>query len=121
MSLALIADDDPTIRAFTVAVLESAGLEIVQACDGREAVDRFRERAPEFAIVFLDLIMPLVSGEEALREIQGIRPGVPIILSSGHPEREARGRFDVAGNVSFLQKPYRAAVLLARLEEILKA
>ena len=56
--------------------------------------------------VILDLTMPGMNGEETLREIQEVRPGMPVILSSGYNRETARARLaslDVAG---FLQKPY---------------
>jgi CheY-like chemotaxis protein len=65
--------------------------------------------------------MPVMSGEEALRRIAGIRAGVPVILSSGYSESEALRRFAGQGLAGFLQKPYQAATLAAKVRQALGA
>ena len=56
-----------------------------------------------------------MSGEEALRRIAAARAGVPVILSSGYTEAEALRRFGGQGLAGFLQKPYQAATLAAKV------
>ena len=60
----------------------------------------------------LDLAMPVLSGEQAAPLLRSLRPAVPIILSSGYSEAEARRRFAESGITRFLQKPYAAAALV---------
>jgi DNA-binding NtrC family response regulator len=67
----------------------------------------------------LDLTMPVVSGEDALREIHAINPKVKVILSSGFNEVEAIRRFTGKGLAGFLQKPYTAQGLAEMVRNVL--
>lgn len=67
--IVLVADDEEAIRHIATRMLEQAGLTVMTASDGRQAVEVFREHADELAAVLLDLTMPEMDGEEALDEI----------------------------------------------------
>jgi len=60
----------------------------------------------------LDMTMPRMSGDEALREMQRVRPEVRVVVSSGYSEQEALYRFDGAGCFGFVQKPYEPSTLI---------
>jgi CheY-like chemotaxis protein len=64
--------------------------------------------------------MPVMNGEEAAAELRLIRPGVPIILSSGYSEQEVAGRFAGKGLAGFLKKPYEPAELIEALQRALE-
>ena len=65
------------------------------------------------------MTMPVMSGEDALAEMQAIRPGVKVILSSGYNESEAIHRFAGKGLAGFLQKPYTATELAQKVKRAL--
>ena len=65
--LILVADDETRIRRLVVESLENAGFDVCQAQDGRQAVDVFRLSPVEPDLVILDLMMPEMDGEEALK------------------------------------------------------
>jgi len=88
------------------ASLEKHGYRVLLATNGREAVDLLREMPHTVSVVVLDLTMPIMGGAEALGELKKIRPDVPIILSSGYTEADARRQFDDHDIAGFLQKPY---------------
>ena len=70
--------------------------------------------------MLLDLTMPRLSGEEAFRELREMRADLPVILSSGYTEQEARGRLDGEGVAGFVQKPYRSVDLMAEIQKVLQ-
>jgi CheY-like chemotaxis protein len=115
----LLADDEPDVRGVIRAMLETLGYEVVEAADGAEAVEIFRQRAAEIDLVILDLVMPRLTGEAALAQIRRIAPGVPAILISGYDE-SGRIREIVAGGFGgFLQKPFRRQDLGRKARELL--
>ena len=113
--LVLLADDEPAVRSVGQAMLERLGFTVITANNGREAVERFRERAGEIVCVLLDLTMPQLGGEAAFREIRAIRPDAQVILASGYSEQETSARFADIGIAGFLEKPFRFAALAERL------
>jgi PAS domain S-box-containing protein len=112
----LIVDDEDIVRETARAALERYGYKVLVAADGPEALECLQNE-PEIKLVLLDLTMPVMSGEEALHEIHRLRPGLPVILSSGYNEIEAIRRFQGQNLSGFLQKPFTCE----RLAEKVKA
>lgn len=117
----LVVDDEISVREVATAILEDAGFVVIQARDGREAVDVVRERGDEVAMVLLDLTMPRLDGVGALREIRALRPRLPVILQSGYHEDDTIADLVGRGEAHFLEKPYGASALVERVRRVLTA
>ena len=117
----LLVDDDESVLETTRAMLEESGFVVVTAVDGAEAVDIFRDQAARLSAVVLDMNMPHMDGAAAFREMHGIAPGVPVILTSGLDEQEAVSEFTGAGLAGFIQKPFRISALLRKLDAAIAA
>ena len=115
----LVADDHASVRMVIVAHLESVGYTVVEAEDGQEAVDVFRNDPDGFDCVLLDHNMPKMDGEEVLVELQKIRSDVRVVLNSGFTEDEMLARFKGAGLAGVLHKPAPRNVLLDKIEKVL--
>ncbi len=116
----LIADDEESVCTVGKLMLERIGFDVVTVGDGREAVEMFRKRVSDIVCVLLDLTMPHLGGEQAFAEIRRIKPGIPVILSSGYSEQEATQCFSGKGLAGFLQKPYTYAALAAKTREVIE-
>src|SRR5262249_18712846 len=108
----LLVDDEPMIRNLAKATLERHGYRVILAGDGQEAVDLFRKHRGEIAVVVLDLTMPLMTGQEALRELKKIDPRVRALYASGY-SADSLAAMDPGDVLGFLQKPYRPDELVA--------
>ena len=64
--------------------------------------------------------MPGLSSEATFEELRRIRPGVPVLLSSGYAEAEATSRFVGRGLAGFIQKPYRPEALVTAVRRALR-
>ncbi len=117
--LILVADDEDDVRAVVRALLESFGYKVIEARDGREAVERFRERRGEIDLVLLDLMMPRMTGEEAFAEIRRVSPEARAILASGYDESGRIREIMTAGFETFLQKPFHRRELGQKVGEAL--
>jgi len=116
--LILIADDEEMVRRAARATLQGAGYRILEAEDGLAALDLFRRRGDEIALVLLDMTMPILSGDEAVRHMMKIRPDAVVVASSGYGELEAHRRFEGTGISAFLQKPYSSEQLIALVSRL---
>ena len=115
----LVVDDEQIVRRTAKTMLERYGYSVVLAENGREAVELYRVLADKIALILLDMTMPLMGGEETLRELKTIRPDVRVLLSSGYNEVEAVRRFTGKGLAGFIQKPYSAIALTEKVRSIL--
>ncbi len=111
----LVVDDDEIVRRTADVMLRHRGYEVLLAEDGQQGVDLFRERQGRVSLVLLDMTMPVMSGEEAFRQMKAIRPGVPVIVSSGYTQEEAIRRFGGLGVADFIQKPYTVNALMEKI------
>ncbi len=117
----LVVDDEAAVRTVATAMIETCGLTVVTAEDGRDALDIFRARRDEIVVVLLDLTMPGMDGEETFLELRRIDPDLKVIISSGFDEKETTSRFADSGLAGFIQKPYGLRQLISRLRDVLDA
>lgn len=92
----LVVDDDPDIRETLRFVLEDAGYAVYLAENGKEALDLLAETDERPGLILLDLMMPIMSGDEMLRALKAVHAlatiPVTIVTASGAPmPREASG------------------------------
>ena len=112
----LIAEDDAAVRGATVRVLKSVGYSVLAVENGVEAC---RAAASErFELVILDMIMPEMSGREALKRIKADLPDAAFILSSGYTADLAIADL-LQGGVVLLEKPYDPEQLLRLARQVL--
>jgi CheY-like chemotaxis protein len=115
----LVADDEPGVRSITARMLEEIGFDVVVADDGESATLIF-ERSPDaFCACLFDVTMPRKDGVQALHDVRSLRPTQPAVLFSGYSEKFSEIREIENGHTSFLEKPFRAAMLREKLEGVL--
>ncbi len=115
--VALLVDDEETVRSIGGEMLLELGFEVVMASDGNEALEKFKAR-PEIGVVILDLTMPRMGGEHCFRELRRLDPNLRVIMSTGFSEQEIAQKFAGMGLAGFVQKPYNFSVLRDALRKI---
>ena len=111
----LIVDDEDIVRGFLSCAVSQFGYGAVEAANGVEALAALEEH-PEITVVLLDIVMPVMGGSDALAEIKRLRPDLPVLVTSGYNEEEAQRLCAPHGSLQFIQKPYTAAQLAARIK-----
>jgi CheY-like chemotaxis protein len=116
----LVVDDDEGIRELASEVLASAGLRVLTASGGREALLRVRELGAEHVgVVLLDLAMPDMSGEEAFARLRQLRSDLPVILVTGYDAAHIAESFAARGLDAVLRKPWEAEDLITTVRKLL--
>src|SRR5881275_997079 len=115
----LVVDDEENIRHTLRGVLADEGFEVLEAPDGRRALELLQHAAPRLAIV--DVWMPEMDGIELVSRMREQAPGVPIIVISGHGTIETAVRVIRMGAFDFLEKPFRLEALLQVVDRALGA
>jgi signal transduction histidine kinase/CheY-like chemotaxis protein len=118
--LALVVEDDESVREIAIDVLSSIGLRVIDAHDAADGIEKFRQN-PEIAIVFSDIVMPGdMTGVDLANTIREMSPDVPIVLASGYAEQASRRNNGIPHGVKFLAKPYDIGVLETLVKEMLE-
>jgi CheY-like chemotaxis protein len=115
----LIADDEDHVRDAARTVLEKHGYRTLLAADGTEALAVYAQHAAVIDAVLTDITMPFMDGIALIKALQRLRPGLPIIASTGQEERVRD--LKSLGFLSILKKPYTSELLMRALDAALKA
>jgi PAS domain S-box-containing protein len=114
----LLAEDDPSVRRLVVTELTRRGFTVIEAEDGRAALEIFHREKDRVDVLVTDVVMPRLNGADLAKEAERIRPGLKILFISGHPERAGSG-LDPTGITNLLMKPFTADTLAARIKGIM--
>ena len=114
--LVLVVDDEFTIREITLRNLEALGYRVITASDGAGAVAEYIKHSRSIDLVLTDVMMPVMDGAAAVREIRHINPMAKIIVVSGLDMSE-----ELKSSVNgFLAKPYSASELALMVRGVLE-
>jgi two-component system cell cycle sensor histidine kinase/response regulator CckA len=116
----LVVDDEEMILDMARRVLDRAEFEVETASNGDEALRVFETDPKSFRVAVVDYALDGTTGAEVVRQLRRINSALPVILSSGYILHPSDLPADIQPNVSFLQKPYRANDLVARVTWMLE-
>jgi two-component system, response regulator, stage 0 sporulation protein F len=120
MGRILIADDEQPMRMVVAAILQQHGHIVIEARDGREAVELHRSNPVD--LIITDLVMKDMDGTELLRRVRPTSPDTPVIGISGN--RHGKIYLNMAkmlGAARILAKPFSADELMAAVNDLLGA
>ncbi len=113
----LIIEDDKDISNILKAYFEKSEYKVDQAFDGQEALDKFTNNV--YDLLILDLMLPLLSGEEVLEEVRK-KSAVPIIILSAKTSEKNKLHGLISGADDYVTKPFSAKEVVARVNAILR-
>jgi two-component system cell cycle sensor histidine kinase/response regulator CckA len=111
----LMAEDEPSVRAYIREVLNRQGYTVLQASNGLEALDIAQRHAGPIDLLITDSIMPKMCGVDLAKQFVLLRPGTPVLCISAHdcnwPE--------VSTTTGYIQKPFTIPALLNGIRALL--
>ena len=114
----LVVDDEADIRRIIRILLESRGYRVLEAPNGRLAVETIRKE-PDVDLILLDIMMPELSGIEASREIRSIS-SAPILFLTARTQEQDKLEAYSSGGDDYLAKPFSHGELLMKVDSLLR-
>lgn len=114
----LVVDDEPQIRQTACDILARCGYDVLEAQNGRAAVEIYMESAAGINLVLLDMVMPELGGGDTFRILREINPAARVLLCSGYARDGEVDALLAAGALDYIKKPYRMtelSLLVARV------
>jgi signal transduction histidine kinase/CheY-like chemotaxis protein len=115
----LLAEDDRFVRMLTKHILIKYGYLVVEAVDGEDALEKFRENAETIQLLLLDVIMPKKNGKQVYDDARRINPDIKVVFMSGHPYEVIANQGFVAENIALISKPLTPGELLVSVRKAL--
>jgi putative two-component system response regulator len=113
----LVIDDDEAVLRVVDDILTRSGYRVVTTASANEAIELIDQRA--FGLVVSDISMPEMSGLALIEAVELVRPGVPILLCSGHGDNANLTDALNRGAAGFIAKPFRPSELRQRVRTVL--
>jgi CheY-like chemotaxis protein len=118
-STILVVDDEEMVRRLACMILRSHGYEVLEAKDGKDALEVLANCSTLPSLAQLDLAMPVMGGDELVPILQAKYAALKVVISSGYPEEESRKDSPSGAVAGFLQKPYAPVAVIEKIGEVL--
>jgi DNA-binding response OmpR family regulator len=115
----LLVEDETFIADLLVSWFARLGAKTLWANSGQEGVRLLGSNIAEVCVVIADFKLPDMDGTDMCTELRKLKPGLPVLLSSGRYQREAEEFLSRSGPTCFLQKPYPLEEVLVKLKKLL--
>jgi PAS domain S-box-containing protein len=115
----LLADDEEAVRQASEKLLKSMGYRVLSARDGKEAVELYKKKREDIALVLLDIVMPNMGGSEAYDRMKEVNPDIKVLLFSGYSIDDQASDMLERGCDAFIQKPFNMKELSCKIREVL--
>jgi PAS domain S-box-containing protein len=115
----LVVEDQEEVRRMILASLESCGYRVLEAADGRAALDLASRHEGVIDLLLTDVIMPGMTGKETADRLALFRPNMKVLYISGYSGQVIAHRGVIDDSVAYLQKPFSPFALAAKVREVL--
>ena len=115
----LLVDDDSQLLVVCGSMLRSLGFEVIAVPSGAEAIEAVQRHAAHLRAVLLDLMMPIMSGHETLKNLRSLARELPVIMFTGYSEEFVRKETKGHPYEGFIQKPLSLENLSAEIGRVL--
>ena len=115
----LVADDETSIRKLVRDSLEPLGYKILEASDGKEALEIFRRGEPQIDMLLTDVIMPKMTGKKLAEILLAEKPGFKVLYMSGYTDDVIANQGVLDEDIEFINKPLVPSLLTKKIREVL--
>lgn len=115
----LVVEDEEAVRITLCDCLRRYGYQVLEACNGQEALAIATEHSGPLHLIVADVVMPLMSGWQVAENICATRPGTRVLFMSGYAEKAVTSHGVFLFREGFLQKPFTLRALALKVRSIL--
>jgi PAS domain S-box-containing protein len=116
----LLVEDEPMVRNIARKTLEMSGYKVLEAANGREALDIVEQEREAIDLVVTDVIMPQMGGRELAAHLTSLVPGTKILYMSGYTDDALMHHGVLETDFAFLEKPFTPDTLSRRVRDLLE-
>ncbi len=115
----LVAEDDPQIRTIISRQLRQLGYTVIEAENGKDALEQARNHQGTIDLLFTDAVMPVMGGMELSGKIKDIYHDIPVLFASGYTDNGIHQDILTLAKDRFINKPYNIQDVMVRIRRLL--
>jgi CheY-like chemotaxis protein len=115
----LVLEDEARVRKLICEVLQNRGYHVIEAVRGEEALRKAIEHQGRIHLLLADVVMPEMSGPQAVQQIRAVQPGIKVLYMSGYTDEAMMHHGILESGTPFLQKPFLPDALARKVREVL--
>ncbi|MGA9408266.1 MAG: ATP-binding protein, partial [Bacteroidota bacterium] len=115
----LLVEDEEMLRELAKMALKGKGYTVITATNGEEAIQIYKARKKEIALVLSDMGLPKLDGYSAFKELKEINPAIKFVIASGYIDPVQKSEILKSGVKEFIQKPYVPNDMLSKIRNVL--
>jgi two-component system NtrC family sensor kinase len=115
----LLAEDEESVRKILRMMLSSVGYNVIEACNGLEAIEVFKTQGDKIDLLLFDIVMPGMNGMTAYKRICTLAPRMRVMFMSGYPADGMITRADLPEHAAVIAKPIQNHELASRIRHLL--
>lgn len=119
-STILLVEDEDAVRLFSARALRSKGYHVIEASNGEDALNYFKQHDKKIDLVISDVVMPQMDGPTFVNEMNLLKANPKVLFISGYTEDTFHSRIKGNAHIQFLAKPFSLNDLAIRVKEILE-
>jgi DNA-binding NtrC family response regulator len=116
----LVVEDDAGVRMLAVRVLASYGYRVLEAGNGKQALQLGLEHEGPIDVLITDVIMPQMNGRELVEKLHHVRPSMAILYMSGYADDALPTQGGLPADTGFLAKPFTVEGLIGKVQSTLE-
>ena len=115
----MVVEDEPAVRKLAVQVLTECGYQVLDAGDGREALEVGQQHEGPIHLLLTDVVMPHMNGKELAERLRAQWPELRVLYMSGYTDHVIAREDIEAGDVALLSKPFSMRSLTEKIRAML--
>ena len=117
----LVVEDEDAVRNLTSRILRGRGYTVLEASNGKEAMNVIREHGKNIHLIVTDVVMPGMSGKDLVSQLKMAQPSIKALYVSGYADNAIVNHGMLDSNVAFLQKPFTVESLARKVREVINS
>ncbi|NOG43796.1 MAG: PAS domain S-box protein [Calditrichaeota bacterium] len=117
----LVVEDEEQVRELVIEMLETYGYEVLEANNGKKAIDVYNKNREQISMILTDVVMPEMGGKKLIESLKNFKAGTKVIYMSGYTDNAIDEQGILDPGTEFIQKPFSPFDLLKKVREVLDA
>jgi len=115
----MVVDDNATLRLALIDILHSSGFKVIEAHDGYQAIELYKEYGTNIDLILMDVVMPNLGGIAAAKKIRESHQSIPILFLTAYDPNESTGDVAWMPKADMLTKPFDPLLLQQKIAQLL--